>query len=195
MRDAKGQKGGEVMRMVEVVDYDPEWPSLYNEEADKIRRILGSELIAIYHIGSTSVANLKAKPIIDIMPVVKDICAVDCFKGQFEAIGYEALGEFGIAGRRYFRKGPETRTHHVHVFEDGNRHDIERHLAVRDFLREHPGEAEQYGRLKSELAALFPYDKRAYVDGKDSFVKALEKKAVEWYLAQRTDSKACGAKQ
>ena len=194
MRDAKGQKGGEVMRMVEVVDYDFRWPVQFRVEAEKIKGILGAELVEIFHIGSTTVENLRAKPIIDIMPVVKDICAVDCFKGQFEAIGYEALGEYGMAGRRFFRKGPETRSYHVHVYEDGNRHDIERHLAVRDFLRKHPAEANKYGQLKKELAAFFPFDVGAYVNGKDSFVKALEKRAVEWYLARKAGSIDSGGK-
>ncbi len=126
---------------IQVVGYNEKWPLLFRQEAEKIKKILGAELIDIHHIGSTSVKNLSAKPIIDIMPVVKDIALVDSYQKEFETLGYEAMGEFGIAGRRYFRKGLEFRTHHVHVFEESNLKDIERHLAVRDYLREHPQDA------------------------------------------------------
>lgn len=166
---------------VEVVEYNSEWPKLYLEEAVKIKSILGSELVDIYHIGSTSVVNLKAKPIIDIMPVVKDITKVDKYNKEFEDLGYEPKGEFGMAGRRYFRKGLENRTHQIHVFEKGNFNDIERHLAVRDYLRTHPEDVFEYGKLKSRLATMFPSNIEAYCDGKDEFVKELERKALEWY--------------
>lgn len=90
---------------VEVVDYNPEWPILFREEAEKIKGILGDELIEIHHIGSTSVENLKAKPVIDIMPVVRDITKIDACNEAFERLGHEPKGEFGIVGRRFFRKG------------------------------------------------------------------------------------------
>jgi len=118
-----------------VVDYDPCWEQKYLAEAETIRAILGENCTAIFHIGSTAVKGLKAKPIIDIMPVVRDIAAVDEKQGAFEGIGYEYLGEFGMARRRYLRKGGDERTHQVHIFQETDRANIERHLAVRDFLR------------------------------------------------------------
>ena len=74
---------------VKVVSYDSEWPEIYEREKNLILQILGEEAAAIYHIGSTSVPGLCAKPIIDIMPVVRDISKVDRMQSQFEAIGYE----------------------------------------------------------------------------------------------------------
>lgn len=97
-----------------------------------------------HHIGSTSVYGLPAKPIIDIMPVVRDIEAVDHSNSAFEQIGYECMGEYGIPGRRYLRKGKVERTHHVHIFEESNAHDIQRHLAVRDYLRAHADMAMEF---------------------------------------------------
>ena len=167
---------------VEVVEYSSKWPIMFQAEALKIKNILRDELIDIYHIGSTAVENLKAKPIIDIMPVVRDITKVDKYNKEFEALGYEHKGEFGIAGRRYFRKGLTVRTHQIHIFEISNTRDIDRHLAVRDYLRTHPQNAFEYGQLKSKLAALYPFDNRAYCDGKNTFVKELERKALKWYL-------------
>lgn len=142
--------------------------------------IYGSKLYAIHHIGSTSVQGLSAKPIIDIMPVVKDLSNVDAYDEKMADIGYEALGEFGISGRRYFRKGGNERTHHIHLFEEGSPH-IERHLAFRDFLRAHRDFAMAYSELKEGLAKDFPNDMEAYIAGKADFIKEVEKIALEWY--------------
>lgn len=167
-------------RKIEVVAYNPEWAKMFEEEAKVIKAILGENCVAVHHIGSTSVEGLFAKPIIDIMPVVKDISLVDAHNVQFEAIGYECKGEFGIPGRRFYMKGGDNRTHHIHIFENNNRTDIERHIAVRDYLRTHPNDADEYGKLKMKLATEFTYDNDGYCDGKDEFVKALETKAIEW---------------
>ncbi|MFR9146199.1 MAG: GrpB family protein [Mediterraneibacter sp.] len=83
-------------RKIEVVDYRPEWADMYKREAKKIRSILGKNCKAVCHIGSTSVKGMPAKPIIDIMPVVRDISLVDAHNKEFEALGYDCRGEFGI---------------------------------------------------------------------------------------------------
>lgn len=168
---------------VTVVPYDSRWPEAYAQEAEAIRQVLGDALVAIHHIGSTSVPGLSAKPIIDILPVVTDLAQADAQQGAFEALGYEYLGEFGIPGRRYLRKGGDHRTHQIHIFQQDNRHDIQRHLAVRDYLRTHPQDCQDYGALKVALAAQYPLDIEGYCDGKDAFVKALEQRALAWYQA------------
>lgn len=168
------------MRKVFVTDYNPEWPDKFEEEATKIKEVFGEDLVAIYHIGSTSVPNLKAKPIIDIMPIVRDIEVVDKFNDKMIALGYEPMGEFGIPGRRYLRKGGDNRTHHVHIFQIGSK-EAERHLAFRDYLRNNPDAAAKYGELKEQLANRYFDDIEAYMDGKDGFIKDLEKEAIKWY--------------
>ncbi|KLU62370.1 dephospho-CoA kinase/protein folding accessory domain-containing protein [Peptococcaceae bacterium CEB3] len=168
------------MRIVCVVDYDPRWPGMFEAEASLIREVFGEELLALHHIGSTSVPGLRAKPIIDMMPVVRDIEAVDRFNDKMVELGYEPMGEFGISRRRYFRKGGDARTHHVHIFQEGSE-DIKRHLAFRDFLRSHEDAAREYGTLKTLLAERFPEDIESYMDGKDSFIKDLEAKALAFY--------------
>lgn len=164
-----------------VTNYNENWNRMFEDEAKKIKAIFGDELNDIHHIGSTSVPGLQAKPIIDMMPVVKDITRIDSFNEQMKELGYECMGEFGMEGRRYFRKGGDHRTHHVHAFQMDNIEDIQRHLAVRDFLRTHPELASQYGSLKERLARQYPDDIEAYMDGKDSFVKNLEKEAIDWH--------------
>jgi len=140
--------GGFFVRVVIVTDYNSQWPDMFEVEVDKIRKIFGEELIVVHHIGSTSVPGLKAKPIIDIMPLVRDIKVVDKFNDKMIALGYETMGEFGIPERRFFQKGGDKRTHHIHVFEYGSI-GAERHLAFRDFLRQHEDYAKNYGMLKA----------------------------------------------
>ncbi|WP_339061242.1 GrpB family protein [Tepidibacillus marianensis] len=165
---------------VVVTSYNPQWSGLFELEAAKISEVFGEELIAVHHIGSTSVPGLKAKPIIDIMPVVRDIEVVDKFNDKMVALGYEPMGEFGISGRRFFRKGGDERTHHIHIFQLDSV-DVERHLAFRDFFRQHSDDAKRYGELKQLLSERYSYNIEAYIDGKNDFVKELEQKAIKWY--------------
>jgi len=92
------------MRTVTVSPYDPLWAIKYAEEAEKIKAILGDELITIHHIGSTSVPGLSAKPIIDILVEVRQIEAIDSCNPAFIYLGYEPRGEFGIPSRRFLEK-------------------------------------------------------------------------------------------
>ena len=119
------------------------------------------------------------------MPVVTSLEAVDRLDPELEALGYQCMGEFGIPGRRYFRKGGDHRTHQLHVFQAGDRKNILRHLAVRGYLRACPAEREAYGALKRWLAGRYPEDIEGYCDGKDAFVRALERRALDWYDEKR----------
>ena len=168
------------MRKVEVTPFSERWRLGFEKEAAALQEIFGAELIEIHHIGSTSVHGLSAKPIIDIMPVVNDISQIDQYNASMSAIGYEAKGENGIAGRRYFQKGGDERTHHVHIFEKGSL-EIERHLAFRDYLRVHPEMAKRYGDLKEKLAQRFPYDIDSYIEGKEQLASQIAREAVVWY--------------
>lgn len=161
--------------IVEVVAYDANWPNLFEIEAGLIKNALGGNCIAVYHIGSTAVPELSAKPIIDILPVVKDILQVDQFNSAMKSLGYEAKGEYGIPFRRYFQKGSERRTHNVHVFEKGNP-EIDRHLKFRDWMRTHSSDRNAYGTLKVELALKYPNDINNYCLGKDAFIADIDSK-------------------
>ncbi|MBP0725695.1 GrpB family protein [Bacillus sp. RG28] len=168
------------MRKVEVTKYNEEWISLFKEEVHKLSKVFGDELIDVHHIGSTSIKGMKAKPIIDILPVVKDIKRIDGYDNAMVSIGYEPKGENGIPKRRYFQKGGDQRTHHVHIYEQGNS-EIERHLAFRDYLRTHPEDVIKYGNIKEKLSKQFPYDIESYIEGKEKIVIKIERKALAWY--------------
>ena len=166
---------------ITVTAYDPLWAEKYEQESALARDILADNCIAIYHIGSTSVPGLAAKPVIDIMAAVRSLEKVDRVAAAFSEIGYEYLGEFGIEGRRYLRKGGDERTHQIHIFQMNDWNNIGRHLAFRNYMRTHEKERAEYAKLKTELARKFPYDIEGYCDGKESFVHEIEKLALSQF--------------
>ena len=123
------------VRIIEVVPHDSRWAGEYLKEAERIKHVFGEELLEIHHIGSTAIPGIYAKPIIDFLVGVKDILRVDSFNPAMEKLGYQAYGEFGISGRRYFPKGLIVRTYQIHVFQSGDPQ-IARHLNFRDYMRD-----------------------------------------------------------
>ena len=164
-----------------VVPYDPAWPRDFERESQAIQEALGDAAHAIHHIGSTSIPRIHAKPIIDLLVELTSLEDADRRNAEMEAAGFTPMGEFGIRGRRYFRRvdAEGVRRAHVHGFSLGFP-DIDRHLAFRDFLRAHPDVADDYSRLKQSLATQHPEDIDAYMDGKDPFIKEIERRALEW---------------
>jgi len=167
--------------MILVLDHNPEWANSFEREACTIRAALGAALVNIHHIGSTSITHTKAKPVIDILLEVSSLDEIDQQSVALQALGYEAKGEYGIPGRRYFRLDDATgrRTHQVHSFEVGS-HNVTRHLAFRDYMRAHPEIAAEYGQLKQRLAGEYPNNMAAYIEGKDAFVKEQVRQALIW---------------
>ena len=157
------------------------WKQDFEIEAVNIRSVLGSSLIFLHHIGSTAIPGIYAKPIIDILAEVTSLEALDARVDGMQALGYESMGEFGIPGRRYFRKDDTSgrRTHHIHAFVHQSPQ-ILRHLAFRDYLLAYPETAQAYSDLKRRLVQTCNGDIDAYVDGKDAFVKEVERKALAW---------------
>jgi len=169
-------------RVIRVVPYDPAWPERFAAERDLLAPVFAPLDPVIHHIGSTAVPGLAAKPIIDVMIEVRAIEEVDGLDPEMRAAGFTPMGEFGIPGRRYFLHGlgpEEERSGQVHVFAAGAE-DVNRHLVFRDYLIDHPGEAEAYGRLKTALARRHPDDIQAYMAGKDGFIKERQRRALRW---------------
>lgn len=166
-------------QIIEVVPYSPNWIVEFEVESSLIKPLFAENFIAIHHIGSTAVPGLSAKPTIDIILEVNDINLVDKCNDKMARLGYEAWGEYGIMGRRFFLKGQEKRTHHVHTFQTGNTA-IYRHICFRDYLIAHPEAAKDYAELKIRMAKEFSNNRRAYVENKSDYVKNLEQKALKW---------------
>ena len=164
--------------------YNPEWPAMFCRERDALASHVGDNLVEAEHIGSTSVPGLVAKPVIDMLVAVRSLDDLDTKAELFRLSGYDYLGEFGIAGRRYMRRHhPDgTRALHIHVFRAGDTN-LHRHLAFRDYLRAHPGERDSYAAKKQELVDN-GVDPDGYLDGKQAFVIAMEQRALVWAATQ-----------
>ena len=160
--------------------HSPGWAAEFRAEARRLSDALGDEVVAVHHVGSTAIPGISAKPIIDILLEMREVERLDDLGPEMSGLGYEARGEFGIPGRRFFVKTTDgRRTHHIHAFATGTP-ELERHLAFRDYMISHPENARAYGRLKEGLAREFPTDIEAYMDGKDAFIKEMEREALAW---------------
>ncbi len=168
---------------VEVVPYDPSWPQMFDEERGRILDALGSRAVGIEHVGSTAVPGLCAKPVIDIMVGVRTLDEAPKCVGALEGLGYEYVPGFEVVvpERRYFRRFDVAgrRTHQIHLVERRNLDWWGRHVRLRDYLRAHPEVAREYGELKTSLARRFRHDRAGYMDGKDGFIRVLERRALE----------------
>jgi len=165
---------------VRLTDYDKTWVLMFEDETTFLKSIFSNDIIRFEHFGSTSVTGMKAKPIIDMMCIVNDINTVDLYNNKMLSLGYDVAGEWGISGRRLFRKGGENRTHHIHFYQHDNPQ-IERHLIFRDYLRSHPEEVIIYSNFKEELSQRFE-NTSEYSPAKKTFVKEMEQRAISWFV-------------
>ena len=149
-------------------------------------RVLGSNLVTVHHIGSTSVPGLVAKPIIDLMPIVIDLTSLDVQRQRIEALGYMWQGELGISGRRYCTLADEAdvRVVQLHFFKADSPH-VERHIAFRDYLRAHPEAASAYAIEKRRAQDLHLNNSHAYANEKDTWIRDTETKALIWFSEQQ----------
>ncbi len=162
-------------------EYSPEWPLEFEREGQRLRTLLGDELVAVHHIGSTSVPGLAAKPIIDLLPLVKSIAQFEERTPDLVQAGYRAWGENGLPGRRYFTKDRgDYRTHNLHFYQADDS-DVERHLAFCAYLRQHAEARQEYESLKRAVYARHPANISAYSNGKDAWIKCLEPIALAWF--------------
>src|SRR5947207_10854583 len=124
---------------VDLVPHSPDWALAAHREIVRLSNTLQSNLIAIHHIGSTAIPGIHAKPILDLMLVVRSLAELDAAKPLIEALGYQWWGEYGIAGRRYCNLDDQAtgkRLVQLHCYQMENSQ-IERHLAFCDYLRSH----------------------------------------------------------
>src|ERR1700712_384951 len=155
MRPKRRGHGAEQMDEVEIVNYDPRWPSLFDEEAKRLRATLDPSLIVgLEHFGSTAVPDLSAKPIIDILIAVRSLAdARASFVEALRNLHYVYWADNPKKDRMFFVKGMppfgSRRSHHVHVTETQG--EMWQRLAFRDYLRTHPDEAGIYERVKKRL--------------------------------------------
>ncbi len=169
------------MRTVSLVKHSNDWKKLFVKEEVVLKLIISENYVASYHIGSTAILGIRAKPVIDLLFEVKSIIEIDQKNDYFQSIGYEVKGEHGIRRRRFFQKGIEQRTHHLHIYEAGDS-EIERHRIFVEFMNAHQNKSTAYERLKIELSSKYKDDSINYSRAKSDFIETMDAEAIKWKL-------------
>ena len=171
---------------VELLPHDPGWASRAAAESRVLAAVIGPGVTAIHHVGSTAIPEIRAKPILELMPVLARHADLERRRAEIEAIGYVWHGEYGLPGRRYCTKSDAVtgaRLVHLHCYED--RHpDIARTLAFRDYLRTHREIAAAYEAEKLRCQCLHVDSSHAYADCKSGWIKKTEADALRWCAAR-----------
>lgn len=159
---------------VEVVAYDAQWAEEFVREKQRLLDALGERVLAIEHIGSTSVPGLAAKPIIDMIAAVKAFDDVEQLIQPLKELGYEYMPERMFATRKFFPKGPRTsRTHHLNFVLVDDPEQWVQPLAFRDYWRTHTDARDTYAALKQQLAKAHSDDRTAYTAAKTEFIRGI----------------------
>ncbi len=146
---------------IEVVDYDSKWVNDFNQIKGEIEEALKDLVLAVEHVGSTSVPLLAAKPIIDLDVVID--------QNDLKEVIYL------LENHGYIYEGKEhLRTHHLYVCPQDSK-ELKRHLAFRNYLRKHPNTVKEYGKIKKEAAKLYPNDIEKYCMYKSQIIEKIYK--------------------
>ena len=167
------------MKKVVVVSYDETWKQEFERIKVELFCVLENDIVAIEHIGSTSVEGLAAKPIVDIDIVIQDYTSFETVKEKLSQIGYSYEGDLGIKDRQAFayEEKPHLMKHHLYVCPLYSE-ELKRHIAFRNYLRTHPKDRDWYGSVKMLAAAQHPEDNNAYMLAKSSCVAEITRKCT-----------------
>ena len=161
---------------VTVLPYNEGWRSDFEKIKNELENAIGDMVIAIEHVGSTSVQGMSAKPCIDIDVVIKDYSVFDILVSRLADIGYIHEGDLGIKDREAFKytDKPHLQSHHLYVCPQYSA-ELHRHITFRDYLRTHPEAANEYSKVKEKAAQLFPDDIDSYIEFKSPCIAKLYK--------------------
>ena len=166
--------------IVNLMQHDPAWADQARREGDRLMAATGDAILAVHHIGSTAIPGICAKPVLDLIPVIRGLDSFDASRSIIEDLGYAWWGEYGLPGRRYCTfDDPWSggRLVQLHCFEQDSP-EITRHLAFRDYLQSHPEMAREYEIEKIRCRDLYPDNSHAYSDCKASWIRRIEEQAL-----------------
>jgi GrpB-like predicted nucleotidyltransferase (UPF0157 family) len=156
-----------------IQEYQESWIEDFNAIRDVLNETLRGLIVSIEHVGSTSIPNLAAKPIIDVDIIIDNYQSFDAVKSRLESIGYLHAGDQGIANREVFKRDKllnhkvlDSITHHLYVCPIDSE-ELKKHLLFRDFLRANTNARIEYERLKYEIADQANQDKKKYAELKE----------------------------
>jgi GrpB-like predicted nucleotidyltransferase (UPF0157 family) len=170
-------------KVIEILPYNPQWKNDFITERNRIAKVLGDYAMRIEHNGSTSVPNLSAKPIIDIQVSVPKINPVELYIDKLKQLGYVHVLHPDDSFAPFFHKPAEwPHIYHLHIVEYGGVEE-RKTLAFRDYLREHPNMAQEYEKLKKEIALKHKgtdfVSQQAYAEAKTEFITKITNLAIK----------------
>ncbi len=169
-----------ITKKIEMVKYNPKWASHFSQERALIEKSLSGYIKAVHHIGSTSIAHMCAKPVIDILIEVINFSDIKIVENQLKMLGFSKLRRSIIPHWSYFTaKYRGEHKFHCHIYEVADPQ-VARHLRFRDFLRVHKKDAQTYADIKTELAIAYPTNIYRYLAGKNHCVATIDAKAKLW---------------
>lgn len=172
---------------VRLVPHNSKWKELFREEKESLLKDFPGKILKVSHGGSTAIPGISAKPLIDIFAVVPSLQVAEEIQPELEKLGYEYRGEEGIPERRFYVKGDRSnRTHNLHLVEESSR-EWKNHILIKNYYLKYPAAAQEYAKIKEQLAKDFPEDRRAYGSGKDAFIKEIIRKAEAEGLVDEVD--------
>ncbi|MDG6106476.1 GrpB family protein [Dactylosporangium aurantiacum] len=154
---------------IELRDHDPRWPAAAQTAAEELTTALPGLFPAVEHVGSTAIAGLAAKPVIDLMAATAALDAVVAVEEVLRRLGYRRL-ETGMRERLFYRRDGEP-AYHLHVVT-ADSWDTRNERLLRDHLLRHPEDRDAYGALKGDLAAA-GHDGAAYTRAKTDLIQRM----------------------
>lgn len=171
---------------IEIVDYNPAWPDLFEREAERMRSVVGEHVISIEHVGSTSVPGLAAKPIVDICPVVDDMDTAWTVSELLDEADWPRVNERGSKPWiEHQRAAASGQMYNVHIRP--REAAIEKYLLLREYLRDHSAIRDEYARVKREAAENHPHDVGSNTEAKDDIIQTAKERAREAGYKDRID--------
>ncbi len=162
-------------------NYDQNWTKKFDEIKLFLQSVFQDKALKIEHVGSTSIPNMKAKPIIDVLIVIEKMEDFSEEKQKMVSAGYE-WGENYIAPNTlifYKMSDDGSKTENIHICESGSPKE-KQFLIMRNFFRTFPDKAKKYGDLKEKNFVLHPDDYPAYREAKTPFLQKMEQEAYKW---------------
>ena len=156
---------------IEITDYDPSWPAAFEKEKINLQSLLGSNAVAIEHVGSTAVPGLKAKPVIDIFTGVTPFHPLPFYKKLFPEKDYQ-FTPAGMSNRYLFAKTTNgIWTHNIHIMPYNDEFYLRNELLLRDYLRRNPEWTAEYGEVKMRCAREHGDAIEKYTRAKTGFIQ------------------------
>ena len=165
---------------LELMDYRDDYTDIYNKEKDNLLKIYKDKIKVIDHVGSTSIKNIKSKPIIDILIQTDDLDDfINYTETNVEGDIYTVKKEPTLGGDYLIRKEEDGKVKaFIHVYKTGDMNGITS-IIFRDYINTHEKERKKYEQLKIELYKKYKGDRKQSTLGKDKYIKEVINKAIK----------------